>query len=131
MDINAISRIYNYTKHNGGGTFVARDQGGASPGTPVKRSSGYAVSLKGGGFLRSTAAGWADFKRLVPHVLSSTSASHIGTWEHEGITYVDPVVLVGSLEDAHKLASANGQDAFYGFAEREVIYMVKNSKETK
>jgi hypothetical protein len=103
------------TVQDGGGTFDARTL------APVAPTEGYAVGLGDGSkvLANSTAADIAVV--IYRAVQANKSAPYVGTWIDDAVIYIDPVVILQSLQDALTLARALGEKAIYSFATGESV----------
>lgn len=114
--MNAGQRIIADLVDNGGGTYVA---GTLDPFMP---DDGYAVGIAGIEVNASDLT--AEVAEVTMRDLAKEhGAYHVGTWEKDGIVYIDAVRYFGGAggQSAVRFAREHNQQELYSFADRRSL----------
>lgn len=109
----AIATVKADLAESGGGTYEY--------GTllPFRPKDGYAIGI-GGAAVKADISD-ESLALLLRGVAGEYITAYVGTWidPWSGVLYIDAVEYTRDIERAYELARANGQLAFYGFAEAQ------------
>lgn len=105
-----------YTVQHGGGTFDRA-------GNPVEPVNGYAVGMaRGSAAILPANTTPARLAETMRRIWQEFECNFVGTWvRDDGTITVDPVRMMTYLYAAMDAGKTYGQQAIYGFAERQAI----------